>query len=148
MANTQNIRIAITCGGIAGPSLLHALLPHPHLDVHIFEAALEFREGGASIAIHGNAMRAYELIGASTAQYVERACPFFLTGVTIRMAVGEEQGRIVGEVGHKGCGFLRSVGPAALLQELLASVSPERMHSSKKLEKVDHREDSSVELYL
>lgn len=64
------------------------------------------------------------------------------------MAVGEEQGRILREVGHQGRGFLRSVGRAALLQELLASVSPEWMHSSKKLEKVDHREDNSVELYL
>lgn len=146
--NTPKIRVAITGGGIAGGTLHHALLPYPHLDVHIFEAALAFREGGASIGISGNAKRAFELIGPSAAQCVERANPFLLTGLTIQMAVGKEKGSVVGEVGQRGRGFLRSVGRAALLHGLLEDVPRERMHASKKLDRVREREDGSLELQL
>lgn len=132
MAGPPRIRIAITGGGIAGAALLHALVPHSHLDVHIFEAAPAFRESGASIGIHGNAMRAFEVFGPSAAQCVERAGASPLTGLTISMAVGGEQAHVVGEVGHRGRGFLRSVGRAALLRKFLAGVPAERMHPLKK----------------
>ncbi|EEH10500.1 predicted protein [Histoplasma capsulatum G186AR] len=44
------IRTAITGGGTAGASLLHALLKHPRLCVRILESAAEFREAGAAVA--------------------------------------------------------------------------------------------------
>ncbi|KAK7965867.1 salicylate hydroxylase [Apiospora aurea] len=46
---TESIRIAISGGGLAGASLVHALLQYNHLDVHIFESANEFKEAGAAI---------------------------------------------------------------------------------------------------
>lgn len=148
MGEGTKIRIAISGGGIAGATLLHALVQHSHLDIHIFEAATAFREGGASLGIPGNAMKAFELIGSSAAQCVGRAGAFPLSGLTIRMAVGETQKGIVGEVGHKGRGFLRSVGRAALLHELLKIVPAERMHTSKKLEKVRQEAGGPLELLL
>ena len=41
-----SIRITIIDGGLAETSMIHALGKFSHLDVHIFEAAPEFREAG------------------------------------------------------------------------------------------------------
>ncbi|KAI4602379.1 hypothetical protein KJ359_009621 [Pestalotiopsis sp. 9143b] len=111
---TDTIRIAISGGGLAGASLIHALLQHPHLDVHIFESASEFKEAGAAVGIARNALSALDLIGPSAAQCLERA-----GAVPMR-------GRLTSIV-HR----------AAFLRELLKAVPPERMHASKKLERVE-----------
>ncbi|KAI9654327.1 MAG: hypothetical protein M1821_006643 [Bathelium mastoideum] len=117
---SRSIRIAITGGGLAGASLLYALLPYPHLDVHIFESAAAFREAGMAIGIAHNALDALDLIGPSAAQCLKRAgaVPMVLSIV------------------HR----------AAFLQELLANVPQERMHAGKKLEKIDPNSDGSITL--
>lgn len=57
----QQIRIAISGGGLAGAALLHALLPFPHLDVHIFESAPAFKEAGQAVGITRNALTSLDL---------------------------------------------------------------------------------------
>lgn len=62
---SSSIRVAILGEGLAGACLLHALLNHPHLDVHIFESAAEFKEAGAAIGVTLNGLDALGLIGSS-----------------------------------------------------------------------------------
>lgn len=56
------IWIAISGVGLAGASLIHALVKNPHLDVHIFESAAAFKESGAAVGIARNALAALDLI--------------------------------------------------------------------------------------
>lgn len=59
----QKIRIAIAGGGIAGATLINALLKHEHLDVHIYESAAEFSERGAAVGLSRIAQDALNEIG-------------------------------------------------------------------------------------
>ncbi|OTA87202.1 hypothetical protein M434DRAFT_399576 [Hypoxylon sp. CO27-5] len=133
------IRIAIIGGGLAGASLIHALMKFSHLDVHIFESAAAFKEAGMAIGIARNAQAALELIGPSAAQYLDRAGAVPMRGVRFMLAQGEGAGSMVDEVDDvvQGKRLTSIVHRAALLQELLADVPRDRMHASKKLQKTD-----------
>jgi len=49
--SSPKIHIAISGGGIAGATLINALLKHEHLDVQIYESAAEFSERGAAVGL-------------------------------------------------------------------------------------------------
>jgi salicylate hydroxylase len=91
------IRSAISGGGLAGASLLHALLPHPHLDVHVFESASAFKEAGMAIGFARNAQAALELIGPSAASCLSRAGAVPMRGVRIMLAEGDHAGSMIDE---------------------------------------------------
>ncbi|KAI1137265.1 FAD/NAD(P)-binding domain-containing protein [Hypoxylon sp. FL0543] len=133
------IRIAIIGGGLAGASLLHALIKFSHLDIHIFESAAAFKEAGMAIGIARNAQAALELIGPSAAQCLDRAGAVPMRGVRFMLAQGEGAGSMPDEVDDivRGKRLTSIVHRAALLQELLADIPPERMHASKKLQKIE-----------
>lgn len=139
-----SIRIAIIGGGLAGASLLHALMQFSHLDVHIFESADAFREAGMAIGIARNAQAALELMGPSAAQCLDRAGAVPMRGVRIMLAQGEGAGSVAAEVDDvvQGQRLTSIVHRAALLQELLANVPRDRMHASKRLQKVDQNPGS------
>ncbi|KAK6211793.1 hypothetical protein LQW54_005652 [Pestalotiopsis sp. IQ-011] len=135
---TDTIRIAISGGGLAGASLIHALLQHPHLDAHIFESASEFKEAGAAVGIARNALSALDLIGPSAAQCLERAGAVPMRGVQFMLAQGEHAGSMIDEARDiDGQRLTSIVHRAAFLRELLRAVPPERMHAAKKLERVE-----------
>lgn len=141
------IRIAISGGGLAGASLLYALLPHKHLDVHIFESASAFRESGMAIGFARNALTALDLIGPSAAECLSRAGAVPMRGVRFMLAQGENAGSTIDET--KGEQRVTSiVHRAAFLRELLADVPPERMHASKKLDHFDRNSDGSLTLHF
>lgn len=152
MTQPHRLRIAIAGGGIAGATLFYALRQYPHLDVHIFEAAPKFREGGASVGIHYNAFKALELISPDAVACLEAAGAFRLDGFTASMAVGDDQGRTIAVVGEEGgaCAehVVRSVSRAEMLKMLLAGAPPLQMHTSKQLEHFETRPDGSLELHL
>jgi len=58
MSEPQPVNIAIAGGGIAGLCLAIGLLNHPHINLHIYEAAPRFAEIGAGVAIGINAQSA------------------------------------------------------------------------------------------
>ncbi|RWA13076.1 hypothetical protein EKO27_g2009 [Xylaria grammica] len=87
------IRIAVIGAGVAGASLLRALIKFPHLDVHIFESAATFQEAGTAIGIARSAQSALGLIGPSAARCLERA-----RGVRFILATGKAAGSVVDEV--------------------------------------------------
>ncbi|OTA55508.1 FAD/NAD(P)-binding domain-containing protein [Hypoxylon sp. EC38] len=142
---SQPIRIAISGGGLAGASLIQALLKYPHLDVHIFESAAAFKESGMAIGIARNALDALELIGPSALQCLERAGAVPMRGVRFMLAQGgnQNQGSLIDEADGEAQGkrITSIVHRAAFLQELLAVVPEERMHASKKLDRIERRDD-------
>lgn len=143
MAQAQPIRIAISGGGLAGATLIHALLKYPHLDVHIFESASAFREDGMAVGIARNALTALDLIGPSAAQSLSRAGAVPQQGVRFKLGQGPDQGALIAEANvEAGSQRVTSiVKRAAFLRELLADIPPDRMHASKKLASVDKGAD-------
>ncbi|KAI1652135.1 salicylate hydroxylase [Daldinia loculata] len=135
----SSIRIAIVGGGVAGASLLHALVKFSHLDVHIFESASEFKEAGMAFGLARNAQAALQLIGPSAAQCLERAGAVPMRGVRLMLARGEGAGSIADETNEtdQGKRLTSIVHRAAFLKELLAGIPQNQMHASKRLEKVD-----------
>jgi salicylate hydroxylase len=73
MAQSPQMRVAIVGGGLAGATLMNALLKHPHLDVDIFESAPEFSERGAAVGLAQNAQSALSEIGQSVAECLDKA---------------------------------------------------------------------------
>lgn len=143
------IRIAISGGGLAGATLIHALLEHAHLDVHIFESAEAFKEAGAAVGIARNALSALDLIGPSATASLQRAGAVPQKGVRFMLAQGPDAGgegvlidEIDAEVHQEQ--VVSIVHRAAFLKELLADVPPGRMHASKKLERVDYNEGAGA----
>ncbi|PWY88105.1 FAD/NAD(P)-binding domain-containing protein [Aspergillus sclerotioniger CBS 115572] len=82
MASTTNenpLRIAIIGGGIAGVTLLLALLKHSSREIiapHLYEATPEFSEIGAGIAFGSNSIRAMELIDRDMAAAYNKHATF------------------------------------------------------------------------
>ncbi|KAI0418437.1 FAD/NAD(P)-binding domain-containing protein [Xylaria grammica] len=137
----STIRVAISGGGLTGSLLFHALAKYGHLDAHIFESAETFREEGAAIGLARNALSALDLIGPSAAQCLERAGAVPLRGVRFMLAQGEHQGSLIDEEDGESHGkrVTSIVHRAALLRELLADVPSDRMHHSKKLDRIEKR---------
>ncbi|KAI0881075.1 salicylate hydroxylase [Annulohypoxylon maeteangense] len=142
------IRIAIIGGGVAGASLIHALVKFSHLDVHIFESAAEFKEAGMAFGIARNAQAALQLIGPEAAQCLERAGAVPMRGVRIMLAQGEWAGSIADEIDEAAQGkrLTSIVHRANFLQELLAGIPQDQMHASKKLQKID--QNGPITLYF
>lgn len=137
----NKIRIAISGGGLAGASLLRALLPHPHLDVHIFESASEFKEAGAAVGTTRNALAALNLMGLMPC--LERAGAVPMRGARMFLAEGPGKGKMVFErdrdLEDGGEDFNRVVHRASFLSEFLANIPEDQMHTSKKLKSVEQR---------
>lgn len=142
------IRVAISGGGLAGASLMHALLAHSHLDVHIFESAAEFKEAGAAVGIARNALNALDLIGPSAAAALERSGAVPLRGVRFMLAQGDSPNTMIDEADDmmQGQRVASIVHRAVFLHELLSTVAPNRMHASKKLEHIDRGENGPLTL--
>jgi salicylate hydroxylase len=142
------IRVAISGGGLAGASLAHALLAYPHLDVHIFESASEFKEAGAAVGLARNALAAFDLIGPSAAAALECAGAVSLRGVRLMLAQGDSPNSLIDETADpvEGQRVTSIVHRAALLHQLLSLVPAERMHVSKKLEHIETAQDGIISL--
>lgn len=137
---TPSIRVALIDGGLEGASLIHALIKSLHLDVHIFEAAPEFKEAGMAIGIARNAQAALRLIGPSAEQCLDQAGAVPMKGVKFMLAQGEDsQGSMADEVDETAQGkrLTSIVHRVELLKALLADIPEDRMHASKKLQNID-----------
>lgn len=146
MFTKVKIRVAIVGGGIAGATLLHALLPLEHVQVHIYESAPAFREAGMAIGIARNAFQALELISPSARGALEKAGSIPHHGVKFMLANGPDAGKMVDEIDARKDGkrLTSVVHRADFLSELLANVPAEIMHANKKLECVDETEEGFV----
>lgn len=149
----RKIRIAISGGGLAGASLLRALLQYPHLDIHIFESASEFKEAGAAVGTTRNALAALDLMGLMPC--LERAGAVSMLGARMFLAEGPDKGQMVFERDREledgGVDFNRVVHRASFLKELLADIPEDRMHTSKRLDSYESSgpgENDAITLHL
>jgi salicylate hydroxylase len=141
----KKLRVAISGSGVAGASLIFALLQHPHIDPHIFEAASTFRENaGQCFGLARNATAALELMSATAC--LERAGGVPMKGVRFLFGQGEEAGAVVFEQDNEAVNKATTtiVQRANIVRELLVGVPEERKHVSKKLERYEMKGDGSV----
>ncbi|KAJ6117051.1 hypothetical protein N7512_006776 [Penicillium capsulatum] len=73
-----------------------------------------------------------------------------MLGIRVMLSQGENAGQLIDKTKDKGPGscFTSIVHRAAFLRELLAANSPEWMHASKKLDKLDWKDDGSLTLHF
>ena len=141
------IRVAISGIGVAGATLVHALMKSPHLDVHIFESAVTYKEGGAAIGIARNALTALDLIGPSASKCLEDAGAVPMRGVTFMLAGGPDKGAKIDETDdNDGKRVVNIVRRPAFVSELLADMPENRIHTSKKLNGFERQADGSLKL--
>ncbi|KAI2470250.1 FAD/NAD(P)-binding domain-containing protein [Annulohypoxylon bovei var. microspora] len=132
----NRVKVAIVGGGIAGLALAAGLVKKPHLDVHIYESVPAYRDVGAGLALHLNAIKAMTLISPEVRQaYFDKALTMgdenqeMVTEVILGQ--GPHQGQLVAELGRaKG---RKTVSRADLLDGFLALVPSERISFSKRL---------------
>jgi salicylate hydroxylase len=101
----RKIKIAIAGGGIAGLALAAGLAKKPHLEVHIYEGVPEYKDVGAGLALHMNAIKAMALIGPEVKQvYFDKALSQGdeETEMVTEVILGEgpNQGELVAELGR------------------------------------------------
>ncbi|KAI0898104.1 FAD/NAD(P)-binding domain-containing protein [Annulohypoxylon nitens] len=130
------VKVAIVGGGIAGLALAAGLIKKPHLDVHVYEGSPAFKDIGAGLALHLNAIKAMVLIGPELKQaYFDKALSMGeehqeMTTEVI-LAQGPHQGRLVAELGRaKG---RKTVSRADLLEGYVSLIPREKISFGKKL---------------
>lgn len=140
----QKIKIAIAGGGISGLALAVGLLHNPALDVHIYESVPEYKDVGAGLALHMNAIKAMDLIDPKVKKvYFDKALSMGEENqemvTEVMLAQGDNQGTLVGELGRaKG---RKTVSRADLLDGLLELVPEECISFGMRLASIQEDED-------
>ncbi|KAF2656265.1 FAD/NAD(P)-binding domain-containing protein [Lophiostoma macrostomum CBS 122681] len=135
MSSTHPIKIAIIGGGLAGATLMNALLKHPHLDVDIYESAPEFSERGAAVGIATNAQAALDEIGEPVSSALDRAGAVVMATSRLCIATGSNALDVLFDLAGEQRG--KVVHRAALLSELLRPIDKTRTHTNKKLSRIE-----------
>ncbi|KAH6652673.1 hypothetical protein BKA67DRAFT_519809 [Truncatella angustata] len=105
-APEKQISVAIAGGGIAGLALAVGLIKLPHVTVRVYESVPEYRDVGAGLALHLNAIKAMALIGPELrAAYFDKALVMARDKDTemateVILAQGESKGMRVAELGR------------------------------------------------
>jgi salicylate hydroxylase len=147
----RKIKIAIAGGGIAGLALAAGLAKKPHLEVHIYEGVPEYKDVGAGLALHMNAIKAMALIGPEVKQvYFDKALSQGdeETEMVTEVILGEgpNQGELVAELGRaKG---RKTVARSDLLDGLLQLVPKECITFGKKLSAISEVKDADHTIHL
>ncbi|KAK7751247.1 hypothetical protein SLS62_006792 [Diatrype stigma] len=139
------IRVAIAGGGIAGLALAVGLAKkQPHaIEVRVYEAAAAYRDVGAGMALHRNAIGAMGLVGPELARaYFGAALDMGEDAGTVMatevfLAQGPHRGQRVAELGRAA--GRKTVSRADLLAAFLALVPPECVCFGKRLVGVEER---------
>ncbi|KAK1085126.1 hypothetical protein LTR33_002275 [Friedmanniomyces endolithicus] len=145
MAKEQRkIKIAIVGGGIAGLALGAGLKKKDHIDFHIYESVPAYKDVGAGLALHMNAIKAMTLIGPEVRQaYFSKAMEMGEEdkemSTEVILAHGPNKGELVAELGKaKG---RKTVSRADLLDGLLDLVPKENISFKKRLERIEESND-------
>ncbi|KAM0712136.1 hypothetical protein Q7P37_011230 [Cladosporium fusiforme] len=150
-APDRKIKIAIAGGGIAGLALAAGLAKKPHLEVHVYEGVPEYKDVGAGLALHMNAIKAMMLIGPEVKQvYFDKALSQGdeETEMVTEVILGEgpNQGELVAELGRaKG---RKTVARSDLLDGLLRLVPKECITFGKKLDSISESSEDEHAVHL
>ncbi|KAI1136315.1 FAD/NAD(P)-binding domain-containing protein [Hypoxylon sp. FL0543] len=138
IAQIPKLRVAVVGAGIAGCCLIIGLCQNPFLDVHLYEAHPNVEVRGAGLALHGNAIKAMDIVSPEIRKAYFKKSHFMANEEDIEMATqiivgsGAHAGTLIAELGRaKG---RRTVHRAHLIQGLLANVVPkDRIHFNKRM---------------
>lgn len=147
----NRIQVAIVGGGIAGLALAAGLVKKRHIDVHVYESVSAYKDIGAGLALHLNAIKAMALIGPEVRQaYFDMALSMgdenqeMVTEVILGQ--GPHKGQLVAELGRaKG---RKTVSRADLLEGFLALIPKETISFGKKLVDVKEQNSSKPNVHL
>ncbi|KAI0007726.1 FAD/NAD(P)-binding domain-containing protein [Xylariaceae sp. FL0662B] len=138
----RRIEVAIAGGGIAGLALAAGLIKKSHIKVHVYEAVPAYRDVGAGLALHMNAIKAMSLIGPEVRQaYFDKAQSMGdedqEMATEVILAHGPHMGQKVAELGKaKG---RKSVSRADLLEGFLDLIPRECVSFGKRLVGIDEQ---------
>ncbi|KAF7846487.1 hypothetical protein BT93_L4249 [Corymbia citriodora subsp. variegata] len=144
------ISIAIAGGGIGGLCLAVGLMNQPHIDLKIYEGVPEYKDIGAGLALHRNAIVSMDLIDPSIKKtYFARA--HTMAGeedeemsTQVVLVSGPNTGELVAELGKaKG---RRTIARSDLLDGLLKLLPKDSIQFGKKLENIEEQADGKIEL--
>ncbi|KAI1415322.1 FAD/NAD(P)-binding domain-containing protein [Hypoxylon sp. FL1857] len=151
MAENRVVKVAIVGGGIAGLALAAGLVKKPHIDVHVYESVPAYKDIGAGLALHLNAIKAMALIGPEVKEaYFDKALSMgdenqeMVTEVILGQ--GPHKGQLVAELGRaKG---RKTVSRADLLDGFLALIPRERISFGKKLVSINETSSGRHDVHL
>ncbi|KAI0134594.1 hypothetical protein BJ170DRAFT_206775 [Xylariales sp. AK1849] len=140
---SPKIKVAIAGGGIAGLALAAGLIKQPHIEVCIYESVPGYRDVGAGLALHLNAMKAMTLIGPELRDaYMDKALTMGEDEDTelateVILAQGPHKGEKVAELGRaKG---RKTVARSDLLDAFLTLLPDGVVEFDKKLASIEER---------
>jgi salicylate hydroxylase len=146
MSVEKPISVAIVGGGIGGLSLAIGLLRYPHINVSVYEAAPEFKEISAGLALGPNAQRALEKISPEAAQGFKEIATsntspeFQNTWFEFRNGIsGPQEGIFLSKCENET--GQQNVYRAKFLNVLAALVPRSISHFDKRLTAIEDRED-------
>ena len=146
MAPAEQIKVAIVGGGIGGLCLAAGLIEQPHLDVHIYESVPEYKDIGAGLALHMNAIKAMDLIGPKVKKaYFDTALNMASEAdeeisTQVTLASGPNTGAVVAELGKaKG---RKTVARADLLGGLQGLIPKDKLSFDKRLASISDKGDT------
>ncbi|KAI1771603.1 FAD/NAD(P)-binding domain-containing protein [Hypoxylon cercidicola] len=139
------LRVAVIGAGIAGTCLFIGLSQNPLLDVQLYEAYPNVGVRGVGLALHGNAMKAMEMVSPEIKKTYFRKSHFMANEEDMEMATqiiigsGQHAGTLVAELGRaKG---RRTVHRAHFIQGLLDdSIPKNRVHFCKRMISIEETE--------
>lgn len=145
----RKLSVAVIGAGIAGTCLAIGLSQNPLLDVHLYEAYPNVGVRGAGLALHGNAIKAMDIVSPEIKQTYFRKSHFMANEEEMEMATqivvgsGQHAGTLIAELGRaKG---RRSVHRAHFIQGLLEDCIPkDRVHFGKRMVSVEEMEETGV----
>ncbi|KAK3388693.1 FAD/NAD(P)-binding domain-containing protein [Sordaria brevicollis] len=134
------LKVAIIGGGICGTALAVGLIHSSrHIDCHIYEKVSEYRDVGAGLSLHKNAINAMKQIDMELFKsYLERAVEIGQEdqemATEVILAAGKFRGIKVGELGRaKG---RKSISRADLLAGFLEQVPKDNISFGKQVVKI------------
>ncbi|PNS15723.1 Ubiquinone biosynthesis monooxygenase COQ6, mitochondrial [Sphaceloma murrayae] len=149
-SKSKRIRVAIVGGGIGGLCLAIGLVKQPHLDVVVFESIAGYKDIGAGLALHQNALKAMDLISPSIKDAYFSSAHTISSEANLEMstkvllASGPQAGALVAELGKaKG---RSTIARSDLLSALYALLPPSRVHFSKRLSSITPNPDDTQTL--
>jgi salicylate hydroxylase len=137
--STTPIKVLIIGGGIAGLALAAGLLKKPHITFHIYESVASYRDVGAGLALHKNAIEAMAQLGPEVQRaYFDAALDMGdeheEMATEVILAEGPHRGELVAELGRaKG---RKSVSRADLLRGFLGLIPAERITLGARLAEI------------
>ncbi|KAK6218267.1 hypothetical protein LQW54_002794 [Pestalotiopsis sp. IQ-011] len=138
------INVAVAGGGIAGLALAVGLVKQPHVEVRVYESVPQYRDVGAGLALHLNAIKAMSLIGPELrGAYFDRAHVMAADkdvemATEVILAHGESKGIRVAELGRaKG---RMSIARSDLLEGFWGLLPKETVVFDKKLAAITEKD--------